>query len=459
MGKRGVYRPRRTSQGWQSDAGDGHPLAQTLTPNESALVSNLQLRHASYWESFWFQLSGGILIAAGAPYLARVANGIPFNDHVIYLYTFIGVVAATVVAVWLTRHIATYPGQEATSSLLPAFGLAYGSLLSIFMLSRIQYNRVNLMAGLILGFIWMLFALVASQRRRLRIGLIPIGNVQGLMAIENVDWQTLHSPNEPISGLDAVAVDLRGDLPDAWETRLADYALAQFPVLHSKHLMESLTGRVELEHLSENSFGSLTPWPAYRVVKHSIDWIAAAVLGLLLLPLMVLIGLLVKVTSPGPALFVQERIGYQGKPFNVYKFRTMMTAVDPTRDVREAAITQSGDSRITPLGRFLRKSRLDELPQLFNVLKGEMSFIGPRPEAAVLSRWYEQEIPFYRYRHIIRPGIAGWAQVCQGHVADVDAVRSKLHYDFYYIKHYSPWIDMLIVVKTIRTMVTGYGSK
>jgi lipopolysaccharide/colanic/teichoic acid biosynthesis glycosyltransferase len=88
-----------------------------------------------------------------------------------------------------------------------------------------------------------------------------------------------------------------------------------------------------------------------------------------------------------------------------------------------------------------------------------MSWIGPRPEAAVLSRWYEDEIPFYRYRHIVRPGIAGWAQVCQGHVADVHEVRSKLQYDFYYIKQYSPWIDLLIVVRTIRTMMTGFGAR
>jgi lipopolysaccharide/colanic/teichoic acid biosynthesis glycosyltransferase len=128
-------------------------------------------------------------------------------------------------------------------------------------------------------------------------------------------------------------------------------------------------------------------------------------------------------------------------------------------DGRRLAMTRANDQRIFPLGRFLRKSRLDELPQMLNILRGEMSWIGPRPEAIVLSEWYEREIPFYRYRHIVRPGIAGWAQVCQGHVSEVDDVRSKLHYDFYYIKHYSLWIDVLIVMRTIRTMVTGFGSK
>src|SRR3546814_15010715 len=103
--------------------------------------------------------------------------------------------------------------------------------------------------------------------------------------------------------------------------------------------------------------------------------------------------------------------------------------------------------------RFLRQSRLDELPQIINVLKGEMSWIGPRPEAEVLSQWYEAEIPFYRYRHIVRPGMSGWAQVNQGHVVEVGAVRDKLYYDFYYIKHFSPWIDILIVARTIRTVL------
>nr|WP_274602332.1 sugar transferase [Sphingomonas sp. CFBP 13733] len=193
--------------------------------------------------------------------------------------------------------------------------------------------------------------------------------------------------------------------------------------------------------------------------KSVVDWLMAFFMGVLLLPLIIVISILVRLTSPGPAFFLQERIGYQGRPFTVYKFRTMKTTVANPIQERDLAITRDRDDRITTIGRFLRMSRIDELPQILNILKGEMSWIGPRPEAAVLSRWYEQEIPFYRYRHIIRPGIAGWAQVCQGHVADIDDVRSKLNYDFYYIKQYSPWIDLLIVVRTIRTMITGYGAR
>jgi lipopolysaccharide/colanic/teichoic acid biosynthesis glycosyltransferase len=128
-------------------------------------------------------------------------------------------------------------------------------------------------------------------------------------------------------------------------------------------------------------------------------------------------------------------------------------------DARESAMTRAQDARITRVGRFIRLTRLDELPQALNILRGEMSWIGPRPEALALSRWYEAELPFYRYRHIVRPGITGWAQVSQGHVTEVGDVREKLHYDFYYIKNFSPWLDFLIVLRTIRVIVTGHGAR
>jgi len=125
----------------------------------------------------------------------------------------------------------------------------------------------------------------------------------------------------------------------------------------------------------------------------------------------------------------------------------------------ESAITNHGDERVTRVGAILRRSRLDELPQIFNILAGQMSWIGPRPEAEALSVYYTGEIPFYRYRHVVRPGITGWAQVNQGHVASVDEVHAKLMYDFYYVKYFSAWLDLLITFRTIRTMTTGFGSR
>jgi lipopolysaccharide/colanic/teichoic acid biosynthesis glycosyltransferase len=136
-----------------------------------------------------------------------------------------------------------------------------------------------------------------------------------------------------------------------------------------------------------------------------------------------------------------------------------MVASRDEQDLRVGAQTLDDDPRITRIGHFLRRSRIDELPQIINILKGEMSWIGPRPEAEALSQWYEAELPFYRYRHIVPPGITGWAQVNQGHVFEIDQVMSKLQYDFYYIKNFSPWLDALIAAKTIPTMINGFGSR
>ncbi len=137
-----------------------------------------------------------------------------------------------------------------------------------------------------------------------------------------------------------------------------------------------------------------------------------------------------------------------------YKFRTMNAQSD-----EGSKFTEGQDPRVTRVGRFLRHYRIDELPQVINILRGEMSWIGPRPEALPLSRWYEGKIPFYSYRHIVRPGISGWAQVQQGHAAKIRGVTDKLHYDFDYIKYFSAWLDVLIVLKTVRTILTGYGAR
>lgn len=407
-----------------------------------------------------FQIPAGILIAAIIPYLIRLYIDNSVGAVTVLNHTLIGTAIAIAVGAWLIRNVGNYPGAEAISATLTSLSGAFISLLVFFVFTRISYNRATLFASFFISLVWFsALALAAHRRSRLRIGILPFGDAQNIEEFRHIHWRVLTGPDDNIDDLDAITADLRVDLPSEWDRRLADYALSWVPVYHFKHLVESLSGRVELEHLSENSFGTLAPRQDYMILKRCIDWVMALIAGIVFLPLLIVIGILVRLSSPGPALFRQERIGYQGRPFIVYKFRTMKIADPGVGKERDLAITREGDSRVTPLGRFLRTSRIDELPQLLNVLKGEMSWIGPRPEAAVLSRWYEAEIPFYRYRHIVRPGIAGWAQVCQGHVADVHEVRSKLHYDFYYIKHYSLWIDMLIVLRTIRTMVTGYGAR
>ena len=188
-------------------------------------------------------------------------------------------------------------------------------------------------------------------------------------------------------------------------------------------------------------------------LKRLADLVVAFVLLLLTSPFVVIASLLIKVEDGGPVLYSQERSGWLGRPFNVYKLRTM--TVQPENV--PASWTQPGDQRITKVGTWLRKVRLDELPQLWNVLKGEMSLIGPRPERPELEHELEQSIPHYRKRHWMQPGLSGWAQVCAPYASSVEDSDLKLSYDLYYMNHFSTWIDFLILIKTIKTILKAGG--
>ena len=299
-----------------------------------------------------------------------------------------------------------------------------------------------------------------DRHKKLSFGVIPGGAADRLPQVDKVVWQVMTQPVGAVWGLNGIVADLHHDHSDAWDVRITDLVLQGVPVYDVRQALEQLTGRIAVASLSENTLGSLNPNDVFLKAKTIID-IVLAMSGLVILsPVMLLVSVAIWLDSPGPALFRQTRVGFRAKPFTVFKFRTMRhVAAGTSNDARSAAITLANDPRITRLGRFLRRSRLDELPQLFNIIKGDMSLIGPRPEALALSQWYENELPFYHYRHIIKPGVTGWAQINQGHVAGVTEVREKLHYDFYYVKNFSFWLDILIIIRTAQTMLTGKGAK
>lgn len=373
--------------------------------------------------------------------------------------------AGLVIGFWLHRSVSDLPGTRESSGILPGYLASFGLVLTAILLLRIDYSRINLVLGFGLAVTWFFLVYIVTQRRtRLALGVVEGGRIDYFDAMEGVEAHRLQPGDWP-DGLDAVTADFRFDHSDEWEARLADFTLAGVPVYHSKDLYESLTGRADLEHLSENNFGALGPLATLLSFKQAMDWLVALPALVVMLPLFAVVAVAIRIDSPGPVFFVQERMGYRGRPFRVIKFRTMR-AGDDRKAPREGAgagvesfITRENDRRITRLGRFLRRTRIDELPQVFNILKGEMSWIGPRPEASALSEWYEAEIPFYRYRHVVRPGITGWAQVNQGHVAEIEDIRTKLQYDFYYIRNFSLWLDILIIMKTAKTVFTGFGHK
>lgn len=227
------------------------------------------------------------------------------------------------------------------------------------------------------------------------------------------------------------------DLTEFWELHLR-----KLPVLHLH------AGWVVLSH----GFQLLHSPVSFRLKRLS-DIILAA-LGLALAwPLMLLTAIAVRVTSPGPIFFAQERSGARGKPFVLYKFRSMR--IDAEKNGAQWAAAK--DPRVTSIGGFIRKVRLDELPQLWNILKGDMSFIGPRPERPVFNDQLAEQIPFYHLRHVVKPGLTGWAQVNYPYGASIEDALEKLQYDLWYIKHYSLFLDLRIILKTVRVVLFGMG--
>jgi lipopolysaccharide/colanic/teichoic acid biosynthesis glycosyltransferase len=406
-----------------------------------------------------FQFVGAVIIAALLPWWVRgpLLPGELFEPASVN--TLAGNFVAIVIAFWMRLSIETYPGIRRSYVIFPAALTGHGLVVVYFVLTRFPYDRLALLAGFVLHVLWLYLLYVYAERNiRRRIAVVPFGAVGQLTEIDNIDWLALSRPRlHDTRGCHALVADFTADLPDEWEAFLADAALAGKIVYQVKQLAESLTGRVELEHLSENSFGSLLPARGYFYLKSLGDFLLAVLMLPIVIPLMGAIALAIKLDSKGTVLFRQKRVGHAGKRITIYKFRTMHPVA--IEDERRAAITNDDDDRVTRVGRVLRRLRIDELPQIINILKWEMSWIGPRPEAEVLSLWYTSELPFYRYRHVVKPGISGWAQVNQGHVAEVEEVNRKLQYDFYYIKYFSPWLDLLILLRTIKTMLTGFGSR
>jgi sugar transferase (PEP-CTERM system associated) len=191
-------------------------------------------------------------------------------------------------------------------------------------------------------------------------------------------------------------------------------------------------------------------------IKRAFDIVCAAVLLLLTLPLMVFTMLVISLESRGPVFYRQERVGLNGRPFEVIKFRSMRSDAEQDGNPRWAV---AADDRVTRVGRFIRKVRIDELPQLYNVLKGEMSMVGPRPERPFFVESLTKDIPYYAVRHSVKPGVTGWAQVRYEYGATVEDAKQKLQYDLYYVKNHTLFLDMLIMFETVSVVLTGKGAR
>jgi len=240
---------------------------------------------------------------------------------------------------------------------------------------------------------------------------------------------------------------------------LLDIRLSGVHVEEASLLYETTFGRVSTRDLrpSQLVFSSeLGPAPRSVAVQGFYSWVLALIGLTVLSPVMLVVALLVRLTSPGPIFHRQTRVGLKDVPFTVFKFRSMRADAE----ARTGAVWASrNDPRITSIGKYLRLFRLDELPQFFNVLRGDMSFVGPRPERPEFVQALTEKIPFYRQRHFVKPGITGWAQINHKYGDTVEDTITKLEYDLYYIKHLSPSLDLYIIVNSLKTVILGRGAQ
>ena len=302
--------------------------------------------------------------------------------------------------------------------------------------------------------------LVDGLRQRSTMGIEVVGwtgDVAGELTRESVASHLLAlARGRGVHRVIVAMPDRRGTLP---VEELLDLRLAGLKVEEATSWLEKISGRIEVEQLYPSwlifaegfRFSNF-----FRFVRRLLNFSVALIALVISLPLLPFIVLAVKLGSPGPALYRQQRVGRRGKVFYCYKFRTMRK--DAEADTGATWATDD-DPRITKVGKFLRSSRLDEIPQLWCVLKGDMHFVGPRPERPEFVERLSKEIPYYGVRHVVRPGITGWAQVQYKYGNTLADAREKLQYDLFYIKNASIGLDMLIMFQTIKIVLLGRGAQ
>ena len=302
--------------------------------------------------------------------------------------------------------------------------------------------------------------LVKGLRERSTMGIEVVGwtgDVEGELTRESVaSHLSALTRGKGVHRVIVAMPDRRGTLP---VEELLDLRLGGLKVEEATSWLEKMSGRIEVDQLYPSwlifaegfRFSNF-----FRLMRRLLNFSVALIALLFSLPLLPLIVLAVKLGSPGPVLYRQQRVGRRGKIFYCYKFRTMRQ--DAEADTGATWATDD-DPRITRVGRFLRSSRLDEIPQLWCVLKGDMHFVGPRPERPEFVEWLGTEIPYYGVRHVVRPGITGWAQVQYKYGNTLEDAREKLQYDLFYIKNASIGLDMLIMFQTIKIVLLGRGAQ
>jgi UDP-GalNAc:undecaprenyl-phosphate GalNAc-1-phosphate transferase len=403
-----------------------------------------------------------VWLAIGLTITQLLASFTAWNDfrvwNIVQNPDYARLIALTVIASLLpgllSRQLSRYPRADSPMNLVALLTASFLIELALIVFGRWYYSRNYLLVSFILMGVWHILGDRLNFSNRPKFAIVPGGMTSQLLSLPKVNWTMLNTPQftTEISG---IVIDLEANHTLEWRRFLTEASLRGINIFHAAATYEALTGQVNLSTMYDGLVERVRLTSLYPFLKRLFDVTLVIVAFPGLLFVAAIVAFLIRLDSKGSVLFFQNRSGLGGKPFRMVKFRTM--SQDAERKGQQLATL--GDARVTRIGRILRKYRFDEIPQFWNVLCGHMSVIGPRPEQVKFAERFATEVPFYGHRHLVRPGLTGWAQVCQGYAGDLLETKRKLEYDLYYVKHLSLWFDLLIVLKTIGVVLSGFGSR
>lgn len=396
--------------------------------------------------TLYFALSTASLITLGHVRLWEVFTYPSYGGLIVLL------VVAGLCSLWLSNRWSRHPHTSGLLASVWAMVIPFLALAAAFFIFGWWYSRPFYLAFFFVLFVVNFIGLFMQSRQVIRVAATSpsVAELISTIGAKNIKVVSIDDPE----GADIVVTDLQHKPSSSFTHSYSNFAAQGKEIIDIATFIEELTGKVDISSLSKEAEVLLRPkdyigikriWETALVVLTFPIWASLAVF----------IALLVRLDSKGPILFKQRRIGLYGQPFEMYKFRSMYADAESNGP----SFAQIRDARVTRVGAVLRKFRLDEIPQLLNVLKGDMSLIGPRPEQEAFAVQFAQEIPFFETRHFVRPGLTGWAQVVHGYTSDQTGAREKLAYDLYYVKNFSFWLDLLIVIKTLSVIFRGFGAR